>query len=144
MKRINRPNQIFRPKKKNLGSYIYQDSHGLTMGGGMPTIIASRQGVMVTFGNTNDSKSVLQTKPGGTEIDTNGIIKLNADSIIFEPGVLKPNALSISKETAELKKEVAELQQEVQLLKKELKQYVIDIADLQGRLMDHLIKVDGK
>lgn len=31
MKRINRPNQIFRPKKKNLGSCIYQDSHSVAL-----------------------------------------------------------------------------------------------------------------
>ena len=36
MKWINRPNQIFRSKKKNLGSYIYQDSYKIILGFGSP------------------------------------------------------------------------------------------------------------
>lgn len=40
MKWINRPNQIFQPKKKNLGSYIYQDSHSVTLGFGTPKVKA--------------------------------------------------------------------------------------------------------
>lgn len=36
MRWINRPNQIFKPKKKNLGSYIYQDSHKIILGFGSP------------------------------------------------------------------------------------------------------------
>lgn len=36
MKWINRPNQIFRPEGKNLGSHIYQDSHKIILGFGSP------------------------------------------------------------------------------------------------------------